>query len=132
MYITIEYTLFLAEHTLQLCLEPGTNILNISSMAYQLRLAVRRGSIKCVERLANENHALVEMTNEYGETPLFYASYYGHFQTVQYLVKQQQATIDSADAWNDTPLLASCYWSGSTHIIRYLIQNKADFNHLDF
>lgn len=70
------------------------------------------------------------ITNNYGNTALHQAAYYGHAAIAQKLISSG-ADIDAQTSLGTTPLIDACTWSGmheNSDAIKVLIENGADLN----
>nr|XP_020665037.1 ankyrin repeat domain-containing protein 49 [Pogona vitticeps] len=88
--------------------------------------AAEKNRLATVQRLLNQNLALVNVQDEDQYTPLHRAAYSGHLEIVRELIAHgadiHALTVDS---W--TPLHSACKWN-NTKVASFLLQHGADIN----
>ena len=69
---------------------------------------------------------LINKADNYGQTPLYNASNYGHLRSVKLLLNNG-AEIDKAKFDGVTPLMGAS-WKGHLDVVNVLIKTNADVN----
>lgn len=85
--------------------------------------AVKQGNIENVKELLSQG-ADINISDEYGETPLHSAALYGHLDVVKYLV-EQGADVDVKNKFWETPLDVAEN-NKYPAIVKYLVEQDAD------
>lgn len=94
----------------------------------QLFEAIQNGNLADASN-AIKNGADVNTPDKSGNTPLFFAAYYGRENIVKYLVNKH-ADIDRINNLGDTPLYIAAQ-NGHENIIKYLALQGADINKMN-
>ncbi|XP_045035424.1 inactive serine/threonine-protein kinase TEX14-like isoform X1 [Daphnia magna] len=89
------------------------------SVADRLHWAILRGKIVTVNKLLDSG-VPVELPNRAGQTPLFCASFQGHFDIVKLLLKLGADPNRRCSILCCTPVHAAC-WSGNNHLLTSLL-----------
>ena len=117
---------------------PGTSIFGMDeSNITALNYAAGNGNLACVERIlqtANTTGRLpdiIDLADNQGKSPLFYASRYGYPEIVKYLLKKGATTESSTNnneingAVGTTPLIEACQ-NGHLEIVKMLMGSGAN------
>jgi ankyrin repeat protein len=86
--------------------------------------AAKAGELAEVERLVGQDPGLLDARNDYGQTPLIYASREGHFGVVRWLL-DAGAAMDAQSYHGYTALTWACS-GGHTPVVRLLLEREAD------
>lgn len=89
--------------------------------------ACRNGDIEKVKSLVESGNVNLQICKDrqHNDTPLHWASYYGHLRVVKYLVEKGNCDVTSTNIFGNTPLHRAAEGkSGSEDIVRYLIQER--------
>ena len=84
--------------------------------------AAEQGNLEEVMRLIQEDPEIVDATDEYGDTPLYYASIESHVEVVSYLL-EQGASIDIKGRDGITALGVSCH-NGHVPVVEILLSGE--------
>lgn len=84
-----------------------------------------KGNINKVKELV-ERGANVNAQNDYGYSPMFYASRQNKLNIVKYLV-ENGAIVDIENRFGETPLMVASV-NGNLEVVKYLIQSGANIN----
>ena len=68
---------------------------------------------------SSKNQELINKRTKLGHTPLWAASYNGHFEVVKFLVEHAGANIHISSLKHTTPFVISCQ-QGNLEIVKYL------------
>jgi len=97
-----------------------------------LRNSARNGNVNAVRKLLN-NGVNINEADQYGETPLHYASQEGHTEVVKVLLATAGIKVNKSDQWGQTPL-GTASREGHAEAVKVLLDapgikvNKADNN----
>ena len=113
--------------TVQCLLDAGADVNSIGGKDRNtaLLIAVKEKYLNVVQALLTAG-ANVNLTNKYGETPLFCASDNGHVEMVQALLGAQ-SDVNKADNAGQTPLIMASR-KGHLEVVRILLKAGADIN----
>ena len=70
-----------------------------------------------------QNGGDINIQDQWGNTALIWASYWGHLEIVQLLV-EKGADVDIQDNWGNTALIIASYW-GHLEVVIYLVEKGA-------
>jgi uncharacterized protein len=87
-------------------------------------IAAMEGNTKEVSKLLSDFD--IDYSGRAGNSPLMWASEYGHVETVKYLL-ENGADVNKTNVWGQTSLMFASTW-GFTEIVDILIDNNADIN----
>ena len=90
----------------------------------ELRIACENGNIDVIQRFINDGFDINQELDEYGWTPLIFASDNGHKEIVEMLMRAG-ADIEKADKYGWTPLIVAIN-NGHKEIVEILIRAGAD------
>ena len=85
----------------------------------------RKGDLNCVRSLVESESIDVKNyeDEEHNDTPLHWASYYGHLNVVKYLVEECECDVKMKNIFGNTPLHRAAEGKqGSEGIVEYLIK----------
>jgi ankyrin repeat protein len=90
--------------------------------------AAERGDLEALQRLIEKEEVLVDSPDTFGDTALFNAAWYGHFEAAEYLI-QHGANVNAINFLGITPV-EYAYRGGTSNlrIIRLLAQNGASLD----
>ena len=94
-----------------------------------LHWASRRGFLKIVKYLVEEQRCDVDCRNKYGDTPLHAAALAGKLDVVQYLISERGCDPMSNGQYGGTPLHCACQ-SGRVDVVNYLMENSGKIDAL--
>ena len=97
--------------------------------SYPLHMVCCDGDLQKVRSLVEQNGIEVDARDNYGRTPIHWASEEGHLEVLQYLV-QQGADVRIPDGMARTPLHWACY-RGHQKCVTYLREMGAHINTTD-
>ncbi len=95
----------------------------------QFFVEVRKGNLRAVEQLVNNDRSLVHIRDQRGATPFILASYYGHAEMAAFLL-DNGADINETDGSGNTALMGICF-KGHTDIAKLLLEKGAEVNHIN-
>ena len=89
-----------------------------------LHIAAREGKLEEVKKLIhyilNINPSLIEAKNNFGSSPLHYATWFGQLPIIKYLMKQG-ADIKTKDIFDQT-LIHSAAWNGDLKLVKFFLE----------
>ena len=88
--------------------------------------ASEQGQMEIVKLLI-ENNADLNIQDNYGETALMRAAWWGYTEIVKLLLIENKADLNITDNYGKTALMKAAY-KGQTEIIKLLVANNADLN----
>ncbi|EKX51206.1 hypothetical protein GUITHDRAFT_66290, partial [Guillardia theta CCMP2712] len=91
--------------------------------------ACRKGDLRAVSELLNNDPELVHERDNIGTTPLHRAAA-GGFLEICTVLLEHKADVNAVDKYNDTPLKKAAY-RGNVNIVVHLSLHGADMNHPD-
>ena len=97
-------------------------------MNYYIFQCCENGDLVGVKRLVEEYGIVLggsEIQSKHGNTPLHYASFWGHLEIVKYLVEECKVNPDAQDEYGCTPLQDSSR-QGYIETVKYFIQHDVD------
>lgn len=116
--------------TLQIYLEENPELINYNDTPGKfslLHIAAEKNHLHIVKYLIEKN-LNVNITTNFGTTPLFYASAYGNIEIVKYLISKG-ADVHAQSDDGLTPLLYTCDSEGvNLETIKILVESGADVN----
>ena len=93
---------------------PAKNGMNL------LHYACYKGHIDCVQYLLDKGY-YINVKDEVGHTPLYYAARYGHFDLVTFLASREECDIMCTDVQGITPVDAAG-WHGHIAVLKYFCE----------
>jgi len=91
-------------------------------------IAIKGSEIERLKTLLNNTN--INTPNEYGMTPLMYASKYNKINIVKFLLENNaDIKIENKNQYNYTALEEACTNNNNLEIVKLLLDNGADINH---
>lgn len=87
-----------------------------------LHRVASKGDLSAVKNLVNLDSSLIERKNNYGSTPLHFATWFGQLSSVEYLV-QQGADLKTKDIYDQT-LMHAAAWNGHVNLVKFFLQKN--------
>jgi len=94
-----------------------------------LHNAAQKGDLRYLKLILSKENPSVDLSDETGSTPIFYALEYNHKEVAEFLLKQK-ANINHLNTFGRTPLFAAID-SNNPDVINFALNNGADPNTAD-
>lgn len=101
-----------------------------SDGASLLHAACKDGSLSYAALLVARG-ASVEVEDDSGRTPLFYAARSGVCEVVEWLVEEHEVPVNARDSENRSALFFACE-EGKLDVVQYLVEKDADYKTADY